>query len=330
MGLDTVPRGVPVKMKITGPLGYTYQDLNETTSVALARRASQQITFSPGWRIPDTAGKYTITIWHEYGLDQYRKDDTIKKTIGVARWLTYANWNNPYWLTWAGPERAVKFTPSDFGQAYPFRIQRLRHQFYYHSQYPWPDSAFQFKIYASDGQTLLYESDTIKAVSYPLVIEHDVTNPPVINSGDFWVSVAPRIASGHPSTLADNVTTRQKSYYGVPGYWYNWGQGEFFTAVAVGGVTGIEDIPEKPIFEVETYPNPGTVVKIRWQVRNETPVRISLYDVTGREVKRIYESSDRRANSGILEITRDVLPSGIYIFQLKTPNETYNRKVVLY
>ncbi|MEO0124750.1 MAG: T9SS type A sorting domain-containing protein [candidate division WOR-3 bacterium] len=330
MGLDTVPRGVPVKLQITGPLGYFYQDVNETTSTALARRASQQITFSPGWRIPDTAGNYKLTVWHEYALDQFRKDDTIKKTIGVARWLTYANWNNPYWVTWAGSERAVKFTPSDFGQSYPFRIQRLRHQFYYHSQAPWPDSAFQFKIYANDGQTLLYESDTIKAVSYPLVIEHDVTNPPTITSGDFWVSVAPRSASGHPSTLADNVTTRQKSYFGAPGYWYLWGQGEFFTAVAVGGVTAIEDIPAKPIFEVETYPNPGTVVKVRWQVRNETPVKIALYDAIGREVKKFYESSDARANSGILEIGRDALPAGIYIFQLRTPTETYNRKVVLH
>ncbi len=329
MGTDTVPRGVPLKMLITGPMGYTYQDLNETTSVNLARRGSQQVTFSPGWRIPDTIGNYTITIWHEYAQDMFRKNDTIKRKLGVARWLTYANWNNPYWVTWAGPERAVKFTPADFGQSYPFRIQRLRHQFYYHSQAPWPDSAFQFKIYGSDGQTLLYESDTIKAVGYPLIIEHDVANPPTISSGDFWVAVAPRSPSGHPSTLADNNTARQKSYFGAPGYWYNWTNGEFFTSVAVGVATAIEDVSSKPLFEVETYPNPGTQIRVRWQVKSETPVEIGLYDVTGREIRNIYQSGDKGAKSGILEISRGLLPNGIYIFQLKTPSETISRKIIL-
>ncbi len=330
MGIDTVPRGVRVKMQITGPAGYTYTDVNETTSTALPRRASQQITFNPGWRIPDTAGNYQITVWHEYGDDQFRANDTIVRNLGVARWLTYANWNNPYWVTWANPERAVKFTPADFNQSYPFRIQRLRHQFYYHSGAPWPDSAFQFRIYANDGSTILYESDTIKAVGYPSVVEHDVTDPPVISSGDFWVAVVPRHTSGHPSTLADNNTARQRSYFGAPGYWYNWNLGEFFTSVAVGAAVAIEEIPSKPIFNVETYPNPGTMIKVRWQVKGKTPFKIALFDALGREIRSIHQGIDERANSGILEITRGTLPAGIYIFQLKTPNETINRKVVLH
>ncbi len=330
-GLNSVPPGVRVKMRISGPLGYLYEDLDETTQVSIPRRASRIMTFSPAWRIPDTSGSYNITVWHEYGPDQFRKNDTIHRRLSVAHWLTYANWNNPVYLLWRAPQRATRFTPNDFGLSYPFSIQRLKAQFYWDSRYPWPDSTFRFRIYGNNGQTILYESDIIKAVSYPRVIEHDVRTPPVITSGDFWVALLPQHSSGHPSSLADD-TSRSKSYYGTPGSWNLERYGEYFIAAAVGGVTAIEEASSpRPVLNIKTYPNPGTVIKVIWQVKSKTPCTINLYDATGRMIKNLYQGiGDKTKTSGVFEITRGLLPSGVYIVQLKTPQETINKKVVLH
>ncbi|MCX8014498.1 MAG: hypothetical protein N2748_00620, partial [candidate division WOR-3 bacterium] len=73
----------------------------------------------------------------------------------VANWYTYGNWGSPYYLTWAGPERATLFVPAEFGIAYPCTISKVKTQFYQHPSYPWPGSNYTFKIYADDGSTLL-------------------------------------------------------------------------------------------------------------------------------------------------------------------------------
>jgi hypothetical protein len=230
-GSAAAPSGVPVKVRVDGPQGYVYTDYDQATTVTLNRGQNQIITFTPNWHVPDTMGIYTMKIWTEQSGDEYPGNDTITRTLSVGRWITYANWANQYWITWAGPERSVQFNPSNFGLTYPFQISRLKAQFYLHPSYPWSDSVFSFKIYGDDGTTLLYESDTIRSPGSS-TRQTDVTPPAVIPSGTFYVAVASRNFSGYPSSLADD-SVQNHSFYGVAGSWIPWTNGELFIAAGV-------------------------------------------------------------------------------------------------
>jgi hypothetical protein len=121
-------------------------------------------------------------------------------------------------LTWSGPERAVVFEAPKFGLSYPLTLSKISHMFVQHSSYPWPNNQFTFKIYASDGRTLLYESPTQIAVSQQ-VIEHTL-NTPLVFDKYFYVAVRPVDASGHPSSLMRQVNFGQGySFFGSSDDW---------------------------------------------------------------------------------------------------------------
>jgi hypothetical protein len=121
-------------------------------------------------------------------------------------------------LTWSGPERAVFFEAQKFGLNYPLTLSKISHLFVQHSSYPWPNNQFTFRIYASDGRTLLYESPTQIAVSQQ-VIEHAL-NTPLVFDKYFYVAVRPVDASGHPSSLMRQVNYGQGySFYGSSDNW---------------------------------------------------------------------------------------------------------------
>lgn len=330
IGRQTVPTGVPVKLRIVGPYGYIYEDIDQATTVSLARRHSQTITFTPAWRIPDTSGTYQIIVWHEFANDAYRFNDTIRRSLGVAAWITYADWARPRYLTWAGPQRATRFYPADFRLTYPFEITRVKHQFYWHSAHPWPDSIFRFRIYGDDGEILLYESDTIRAFSYPLVIEHPVEPPVRINSGTFYVAVVPRSWTGHPSTLADSIH-RGKSFRGAPGYWQPWTPGEFFTAASVRLLVGIEETDNYPIeFDVKEITNPKREIRINWQIPKGMWMKIRLYDVSGKIIRHFYKDAKESPQRGVITIDNKSLPRGIYILHFETPGYQERKKLILF
>ncbi|MBW6499414.1 MAG: T9SS type A sorting domain-containing protein [Bacteroidales bacterium] len=131
-------------------------------------------------------------------------------------WFTYVN--NYSHLTWSAPERAVVFDAPMFGLNYPLTLSKISHMFVQHSSYPWPNNQFTFKIYASDGLTLLYESPVLIAVSQQ-VIEHSLPQALVLDNY-FYVAVRPVDASGHPSSLMRQVNFGQGySFYGSADNW---------------------------------------------------------------------------------------------------------------
>jgi hypothetical protein len=131
-------------------------------------------------------------------------------------WFSYVNTYTH--LTWTSPERAVVFDAPVFGLTYPLTLSRVSHMFVEHSSYPWPNNQFTFRIYASDGATLLYESPVLVAVSQQ-VKEHILTEPLVLDNY-FYVAVKPVDASGHPSSLMQLVNYGQGySFYGSADNW---------------------------------------------------------------------------------------------------------------
>ncbi|NPV14826.1 T9SS type A sorting domain-containing protein [candidate division WOR-3 bacterium] len=329
LGTDPLQLGTPVRLKITGPQSYTYED-TMTTSAALQRGQTAQMNFSPAWRIPSVTGNYQIKVWTEAAGEQYPADDTIIYDLSVARWIEYANFNNPRWLTWAGPERATKFNPADFGVQYPVGLGRVRSQFYLHPSYPWPDSTFRFKIYSGDGSTLLYESGDLEAPAGApgSVIAYDLDSLLIFTSGEFYVAVAPVHSSGHPSSLADD-TSNNRSYYGAAGSWMPWTNGELFISASVQGGVGVEEGFNPNLRNAQlVFTNPATdQVEIRWQVPKPARVQLALYDATGRLVRNLYQADEAR--SGRVAVDLKSLAAGIYLVRLESPAGSTTHKLTV-
>ncbi len=153
---------------------------------------------------------------------------------GTPSWYSHIQMADYTSLNWPTPERGTLFDDADFSFNYPAQITKISHGFYEHTDYPWPDATFHFKIYGADGTTLLYESSDIEAV-HDTEIEHTLSTPLEI-SGDFYVMVAPVDASGHPSSLSKSVTPgTTHSYSGSAGNWTIYDDGtnayEFMTRV---------------------------------------------------------------------------------------------------
>jgi hypothetical protein len=332
-GTATQNPGVPVKMHIDGPLGYSRDFLTDTTPGTWPYRGTKTITFHPTWHVPDTAGQYILKVWSDLATDEYRGNDTMVRVLGAARWLTYANWASPYWITWAGPQRAMLIHPADFGVDYPLEITRLRTEFYYHTSAPWDDSIFQYAIYAENGDSL-WESDTVRAVSN-VPMETQVSPPVALASGDFYIAVVPRGYNGYPSSFGNNAPPSGHSYYGSPGGgWMPWSNGELFFAcvaktVIPGAVGEGHSALDRPGVSVVAMPNPGPRTLISWQIQEPGPVRIVLYDAAGREVRCIYESRGSQALSGSIRLDTGALPSGIYLLKLTAGNSSARTKLVI-
>ncbi len=329
LGTSLLPMGTPVRLRITGPQSYVYED-TMTTSANLQRGQTAQMNFSPAWRIPNVTGDYRIAVWTEASGEMYPYDDTISYDLSVARWIEYANYNNMRWLTWAGPERATKFNPVQFGVQYPVGITRVRSQFYLHPQVPWPDSTFRFKIYADDGSTLLYESGDLEAPAGApgAVFAYSLDSMIIINSGEFYVAVAPAHSSGHPSSLADD-TADGRSYYGSPGSWMAWPRGEFFISASVMGGVGVEEGYNPNLRNASLrFANPAReMINISWQVPAVSRVNLSLYDATGRLVRNLYTGDDAR--SGRVAVDLKSLAAGVYLVRLESPAGSATHKLII-
>lgn len=171
------------------------------TSLGLTKEAY------PGWdsTVMVTQGQMTIV----------RAD---LKTSPESAWVTYANSRVFTGGIWTGPERAVRFSArSEFG--YPLHIAKVGAVFYLWDKWPWPDSSFRFKIYGGDGQTLLHQSPVLEAVpgylDGPAVI-HELSKPILVDSGEFYVSVAPIDTGGLPASLSVTHTNVQDTPGAIP------------------------------------------------------------------------------------------------------------------
>jgi len=131
-------------------------------------------------------------------------------------WYNYVSNYSHY--SWSGPERITVFEPADFGLSYPVTLSKISHTFVENQNHPWPNNQFRFRIYDSDGVTLIYLSPVLTAESLQ-VIEHEL-QAPLIFDKFFYVGIRPVDASGHPSSLSQKVNYGQgNSFYGSAGSW---------------------------------------------------------------------------------------------------------------
>ncbi|MDW7988382.1 MAG: hypothetical protein RMJ65_06760, partial [candidate division WOR-3 bacterium] len=204
VGTNLQNPGIPVKMRITGPNGYLYEDLDQTTTRALVQGDTQIITFVPQWQAPMTLGEYTLKAWTELPGDQRPQNDTFTTTIIVTNWISYANWGGPfYWYPTLGGEKATRFYPLEFGVMPPVTIDSIEALFY---KTAIRDSVFKFKIYDSDGTTLLYESGeiTVTGTGQLIPIIHAVVPPVQVSGTNFYIALWCR-SDSQPNLLSDRL-----------------------------------------------------------------------------------------------------------------------------
>ena len=122
------------------------------------------------------------------------------------------------------------------------------------------------------------------------------------------------------------------SFAGSAGSWNPWTYGEWFTSVAISVGVGIADNYNPPTFRpklsVSNYPNPTSdIIRLEWQIPQKGDMRIDLFDVTGREVKTLYNNNAEACGS--LYIRTDDLSNGAYMIRLKNGKETATAKLIL-
>ena len=213
-------------------------------------------------------------------------------------WVSYYNGADG-WFAFQGPQRAMKLDPADFGLQCPLQVESLK-TWWYDGMGSFGDSTFMFRIYAGDGNTLLWESETLRAPRGNQWTRYGLSTPATIDTGSFYVATWHREFSpwAHPYTNVDTGPANH-SYYGSPGSWTldNVGEYSFFafvrelqTSIGDGKWVGISDWAVVP-----------TVV--RGSLRLPEGERAVLLDAAGRRLADL--------NPGANDVQS--LPPGVYV-----------------
>ncbi len=105
---------------------------------------------------------------------------------------------------------------------------------------------------------------------------------------------------------------------------------------SVNVVTNVESISTIPTqFELEqNYPNPfSSSTAISYKLNKQSDVQITIYDVLGREVKKINSENQSAGVHGIRWDAKNdfgkKLAAGVYFYQMRIGNETLTKKMIL-
>lgn len=328
LGDSALPARTPVRLRITGPNGYVFE-ADTVLDAGLARGEVRAVRL-PDWAVPETAGDYSATAWVEAEGEQWPADDTLYWQTGVSQWVGYADFSPPrYWLHWV-KERAVRFSPPDFGLVYPVGLTRLRAVFALNGP-AWRDSSFRFRIYAEDGATVLFESDTLEAVpgqpGPPVVCDLDSTV--VIGSGDFWVSVRAIDTSGLPGSVADD-SAQGHSFYKDSFDWQQLDVGEYLVSASVQGEVGVAEPPQRAMAgraRLSVSPNPARArATVAWALDAALPGRVVLVDCAGRVARELWRG---RARNGELDVDLRGLAAGCWFLRVETGAGSTSRALVV-
>ncbi len=108
-------------------------------------------------------------------------------------------------------------------------------------------------------------------------------------------------------------------------------QVNFFINVA-GPATAPADeavFDEAVRFELDSYPNPfNPVTTIAYSLPQAEQVRLSIYDLLGREVRRPVDAEQAAGRHEVVFEAR-TLPSGTYFYRVETPSGVQTKKLVL-
>ncbi|OGC41309.1 hypothetical protein A2Y85_07935 [candidate division WOR-3 bacterium RBG_13_43_14] len=144
------------------------------------------------------------------------------------------------------------------------------------------------------------------------------------NGGSSWVAMNDGMTGNYISSLGINP--------GVYLYAGTEDEAMFRWSLQVGIDQQTKINTSRPVLSV--YPNPAhNTILIKYQLSEETPIHLAVYDVTGRHIKTLVDAAQ---SSGNYVQTWDgtdhrnvSVAAGIYFYKLTTPTETNLSKIVL-
>ncbi len=146
-----------------------------------------------------------------------------------------------------------------------------------------------------------------------------------------WVEIA-RINGQGNSTTTSSYTYIDENVSAGTVYHYRLKSLDF-----AGVVEELSEVMAVPLAEVapenyylaQNYPNPfNTITELVYAIANAGHVRLTVYDVTGRLVATLV-NEEQPAGEYRVEFDADDLPSGVYIYQLKSGGFVSQQKMVL-
>lgn len=94
------------------------------------------------------------------------------------------------------------------------------------------------------------------------------------------------------------------------------------------GGTDVKSTVES-VLELSSYPNPFTdVTTINYVINSTTNVRLTVYDIFGKEVE-VLVNQNQSAGSYAIDFNGSNLAAGIYFYQLKSGSKTASKRLVL-
>lgn len=172
---------------------------------------------------------------------------------------------------------------------------------------------------------LVSTTDTVKTVAgtFAPCYRFHFTFPGADNDWDEW--------------FAFGVGTVRRLYYGIALFDYT-----LENAIIDGVPTAVDDGPvHEPIryFDLQqNYPNPFAAVNsantvIRYRLIEAAPVKLSIYDVLGREIKTLAQHFETAGEHTVawdgLNFAGEKAPSGIYFYRLQMGKHVEVRKIIL-
>lgn len=101
------------------------------------------------------------------------------------------------------------------------------------------------------------------------------------------------------------------------------------TYTITNAISGVEPLPVNKFTLDQNYPNPfNPSTNIRFQIRENSFVKLIVYDVLGNEVTTIV-NENRPAGSYEVDFNASNLPSGIYTYTLTVNNYSDSKKMIL-
>jgi hypothetical protein len=298
---------------------------DSVTVPALNSEKDTLMTFTKKF-IPSAAGKYTITVTTYLSGDAVPSNDIKNLELNVVTrdspWYTlaYDNGTNTGGISWAGGTGAVAmyFVPP----VYPARIDTLR----YYIAANTSSVSFIAKIYDDDGigglpGTQLYASSPITptvGAFNNVVVPGAIT----VTSGGFYVSW---VMNGASIQIGEDITApiSNRSFEGFEPAYAPYRNGStndpMIRAVmknpSVGVVNTNTEIPERFSLS-QNYPNPfNPATVINFSIPAKSFVKLSVFDILGREVKQLV-SSDLTAGNYSVDFDASALTSGVYFYTI--------------
>jgi hypothetical protein len=192
-------------------------------------------------------------------------------------------------------------------------------------------------LYDIDNNNKFNEEKDIMLVSKPITLNY---------SG--WKEVKIKLDEENfklVSKFDDNFSVTEEETFGIQ---FEFETGKNFKEKKVEtGLALISEIPSKEsfthkedsgtdlssekesYFDAKNYPNPfNPTTTISYTLKENTYVKLTVYDRLGREVKTLVDEN-KSAGNHTIEFTASGLPSGIYFYRIKTNERTEVKKMIL-